>query len=88
MQDAWIFHILKWSALFSSREITALVGGPGNMAVYRHILVIPPTAKVVTAGKRQTSYHQNSTAVLHYHRKNAAIFWFYRFRQKNTANSR
>ena len=22
---------------FSRREITALVGGPGNMAVYRHI---------------------------------------------------
>ena len=29
------------------REITALVGGPGNMAVYRHILVIPATAKVL-----------------------------------------
>ena len=26
---------------FSRREITALVGGPGNMAVYRHSLVIP-----------------------------------------------
>ena len=24
---------------FSRREITALVGGPGNMAVYRHTLV-------------------------------------------------
>ena len=32
---------------FSRREITALVGGPGNMAVYHHILVIPPTAKVL-----------------------------------------
>ena len=38
---------------FSRREITALVGGPGNMAAYRHILVIPPTAKVVTAEKRK-----------------------------------
>ena len=33
---------------FSRREITALVGSPGNMAVYRHLLVIPPTAKVLT----------------------------------------
>ena len=33
---------------FSRREITALVGGPGNMAVYRHKLVIPPTAKVLS----------------------------------------
>ena len=73
---------------FSRREINALVGGPGNMAVYRHILVIPPTAKVVTAKKRQTAYHQNSTAVLHYRRNNTATFWFYRFRQKSTANSR
>ena len=32
---------------FSRREITALIGGPGNMAVYRHLLVIPPTAKVL-----------------------------------------
>ena len=32
---------------FSRREITALVGGPRNMAVYRHILLIPPTAKVL-----------------------------------------
>ena len=32
---------------FSRREITALVGGPVNIAVYRHILVIPPTAKVL-----------------------------------------
>ena len=34
---------------FSRREITALVGGPGNMAVEvnRHILVITPTAKVL-----------------------------------------
>ena len=32
---------------FSRHEITALVSGPGNMAVYRHILVIPPTAKVL-----------------------------------------
>ena len=43
---------------FSRREITALVGGPGNMEVYRHILVIPPTAKVVTAEKRKTAYRK------------------------------
>ena len=50
---------------FSRREITALAGGPGNMAVYRHILVLPPTPKVVTAEKRKTAYRQNITAVLH-----------------------
>ena len=65
---------------FSRREITALV--------YRHILVMPPTAKVVTAEKRKTAYRQNNTAVLHYRRKNTAIFWFYRFHKKNNANSR
>ena len=32
---------------FFRREITALVGGPGDMAVYRHILVIPPTAQAL-----------------------------------------
>ena len=53
---------------FPPREITALVGGPGNMAVYHHILVIPPTA------------------VLHYRRQNAAMFWFYHFCQKKTPN--
>ena len=58
------------------------------MAVYRYILEIPPTAKVVTAEKQKTAYRQNITAVLHYRRKNIDIFWFYRFRQKNTANSR
>ena len=41
----------------------------------------------VTAEKRKTAYRQNITAVLHYRRKNTAIFWFYRFRQKSTANS-
>ena len=41
---------------FSRHEITALVGGPGNMAVYRHSLEIPPTAKAVTAEKRKTAY--------------------------------
>ena len=60
---------------FSRREITALVGGPGNMVVYRHILVIPPTAKVVTVEKRKTAYHQNITSVLHYRRKNTAIYF-------------
>ena len=48
---------------FSRRENTALVGGPGNMAVYRHILVVPPTAKTlppycITAEKRKTAYRQ------------------------------
>ena len=32
---------------FPRREISALVSAPGNMAVYHHILVIPPTAKVL-----------------------------------------
>ena len=52
------------------------------MAVYRHILVILPTARVVTAEKRKTAYRQNIAAVLLYRRKNIAIFGFYRFRQK------
>ena len=68
---------------FSRREITALVDGPGNMAVYRNILVIPPTAKVLPLNNKKSP-----AAVLHYRRKNTAIFWFYRFRQKSTANSR
>ena len=33
--------------IFPAVKITALVGGPGNMAVYRRISVIPPTAKVL-----------------------------------------
>ena len=73
----------RWSSVFFRREITALVGGPGNMAVYRHILVIPPTVKIVTAEKRRTAYRQNIAAVLHYRRKNTDIFWFYRFRQSS-----
>ena len=35
----------EWSSEFSRREITALVGGPGN--VNRHILAIQPIAKVL-----------------------------------------
>ena len=50
---------------FSRREITARVGGPGNMAVYRHILVMPPTAKVFTAEKRKTAHRHHNTDVLH-----------------------
>ena len=61
---------------FSRREITALAGGPGNVVVSRHILVIPPTAKVVTAEKRKTAYRQNITAVVHCRLKNTAIFGF------------
>ena len=68
--------------IFSRREITALVGGPGNKAVYRYFLVIPPTAKSVPPEKLKAASRQNITAVLHYRRKNTAMFWFYRFRQK------
>ena len=54
--------------------------GPGNMAVYRHILVIRPTAKVchmtVTIEKRKTAYRQNNTAVLRYHQKTPPYFGF------------
>ena len=64
---------------FSSREITAVVGGPVNLTIYRHILVIPPTAKVVTAKKTQ-----NYLPPKHYRRKNTAVFWIYRFRQNKT----
>ena len=39
---------------FSRRQIIALVGGPGNMAVYRHILVIPPAAKVLPPKNEKT----------------------------------
>ena len=54
---------------FSPREITTLVGGPGNMAIYRHILVIPPTAEKVTVEKRKIAYRQNITAVLYYRQR-------------------
>ena len=47
---------------FPRSEITALVGGPGNMAVYRHILVIPPTAKVLP------SINENRLPPKHYRR--------------------
>ena len=63
---------------FSRREIIALVGGPGN---YRHMLVIPPTASVVTDDKRTTPTAKTLPP------KKYAIFSFYRFHQKNT-NSR
>ena len=43
---------------FPPREITALVGGPGNMVVNHHILVIPPTAKIVTAENRKSAYRR------------------------------
>ena len=46
------------------------------MAVYHHILVIPPTVKVVTAEKRKTACRQNNTAVLHYRRKILPCFGF------------
>jgi len=74
---------------FSRREITALVGG----------LVTRPTAKADTTGKQKTACRRNLFVVLHYRRKNTAIFWFYinisakkntnsMFRQKSTANYR
>ena len=66
---------------FSRREITALVGGPGNMAVYRHILVIPPTVKVLLPKNEKTPTAEALPP------KNTTIFLFYRFRQKSTANS-
>ena len=72
---------------FSRREITALVGGPGNMAPLPPYFGNTATAKVVTAEKRKNANRQNIAAVLHYRRKNTAIFWFYRFRQKSS-NSR
>ena len=40
----------------SGRKATALVGGPGNSAVYLHIVYLPPTAKFVTAKNRNTAY--------------------------------
>ena len=33
------------SSVISRREITARVGGSGNMAIYRHVLVLPPPSK-------------------------------------------
>ena len=49
-------HYLKGGRrYFPRREITALVGGPGNMAVNRHVLVLTSTTKVVTAAKRKTA---------------------------------
>ena len=71
---------------FSRREITALVGSPGNMAVSPYF---GNTAyrRSITCQKQRTAYRQNIAVVLHYHRKKA-IFWFYRFSKKSTANSR
>ena len=57
------------------------------MAGYRHILVIPPTAKVLPPKNEKPPTAKNIAAVLHYRRKNTAIFCFFRFRQKSTANS-
>ena len=67
---------------FSRGDIAAMVGGPGNVAVSRHILVMPPTAKVVTVINRKTVYRQTISAVLHYCRENTAILWFYLFHQE------
>ena len=69
------------------------------MAIYRHRLVTRPTAKADTTGKQKTACRRNLFVVLHYRRKNTAIFWFYinisakkntnsMFRQKSTANYR
>ena len=67
--------------------VKLLVGGSGNMAVYRHILVIPPNAKVLPPKNenRLPPKHYRGIALLP---KNTALFWFHRFRQKSTANSR
>ena len=75
------------SAFFPRREITALVRGPGNTAVYRHILVIPLTAKVLLPknGKPPTAKTIPPCCITA--KKNTAIFWFYRVCQKSTANS-
>ena len=70
---------------FSRREITALVGGPGNMAVYRHILVIPPTAKVLPPKNRLPPKQYRRIALPP---KKSRHILVYRFRQKSTANSR
>ena len=51
---------------FSCREITALVGGPGNIAVYRHIFGFTASAKVVTAKNDETAYRQKITAIWQY----------------------
>ena len=40
---------------------------------YRHTLGLPPSAEVVTAKKRKTTYHQQITAVWHYRPKSTAI---------------
>ena len=68
---------------FSRREITAPVGGPGNMAVYRHVLVLPSTAKVLPPKNKKKRLPPE-----HYRRRNTAIFCFYRFRHESTAKSR
>ena len=57
------------------------------MAVYRHILVIPLTAKVLLPknGKPPTAKTIPPCCITA--KKNTAIFWFYRVCQKSTANS-
>ena len=67
---------------FSRREITAMVGGPGNMAIYRHILVISPTAKVLPPKNEQPPTAKTLPPKKYRH------LLVYRFRQKSTANSR
>ena len=71
----FLLKIQSGRRYFPRREITALVGSPGNMAVYRHIFVVPPTAKV-SPSKNETAYRQNITAVLHCHRKIPPYFGF------------
>ena len=53
----------RWSSVFFRREITALVGGPGNIAVYRHILVIPPNRYRRKTKNRLTPKHYRRIAL-------------------------
>ena len=71
------------------------MGGPGNIVVNRHITGIAHILFFYhMPSKLLPQKNGNRLPQKHYHRrialppKNTAIFWFYHFRQKSTANSR
>ena len=61
-----------------------MVGGPGNVAVYLHILVIPPTAKVLPPKNEKPPTAKTLPPYCITAEKYRHIL---RFRPKTTANS-
>ena len=73
---------------FSRREITALAAGPGNMAVYRHILVIPPDVEVLPPKNEKPPTAKTLPPYCITAEKIPSYFGSCRFRQKSTVYSR